>query len=123
MADDVLGAVRSVAVQQAAPSLGADPAALLDSVAFVKTLDRIDASAPGFHQRIGEAITAAVQANPVYRAAGSTVAARPATPDAPADTGLTLEDVGRMTPAQVVEAGEAGQLAHHGYVPRKRARR
>lgn len=107
---------REHAVLLAAHGAGADPAALLDSRAFLTELEKIDASDP---VAVAEAVKAAVAANPRY-ASAAPAAAAPAPPQASTAGGfdgspgaarqLTAADVDRMSPAEVSKAAKAGLL-------------
>jgi hypothetical protein len=107
---------RERAVLLAAHAAGADPAALLDSRAFLAALEKIDPSDTG---ALAEAVKAAVAANPRYATAAPAPAA-PAPPQASTAGGfdaapgtarqLTAADVDRMTPAQVAKAHRDGLL-------------
>lgn len=107
---------RERAVLLAAHSAGADPAALLDSRAFLKAMEGID---PSDSAAVTEAVKAAVAANPRY-AVAPTAPAAPAPPQASTAGGFdgapgggrqfTAADVARMTPAQVSKARKDGLL-------------
>ncbi|WP_158852824.1 hypothetical protein [Saccharothrix deserti] len=53
-----------LAVYRSAPTVGADPDALLDSASFRKRVADLDPSAADFADKVAAAITATVQANP-----------------------------------------------------------
>ncbi|MBB5853971.1 hypothetical protein ACFQ05_11740 [Amycolatopsis umgeniensis] len=59
-----------LAVFKSAGQLGADPAALVDSRAFVSAVEQLDPTAADFADKVGAAITKAVTDNPKLRAAG-----------------------------------------------------
>lgn len=61
-----------LAVLKAAPKAGANPEALLDSRAFLARVKDLDPSADGFGDQVGEAIKAAVEANPRLAAQSTT---------------------------------------------------
>lgn len=65
-------AIRQQAVElaalRAAPKLGANPDALLDSRSFVATLESLDPAADDFAASLDEAITKALEANPTLQA-------------------------------------------------------
>jgi hypothetical protein len=73
-----------LAVFRAATAAQVNGNALLDSRAFVRTLDGLDPAAADFGQRVSDAISAAVDANPSLKAAATAApaaaAARPAEP-------------------------------------------
>jgi hypothetical protein len=111
--------------------------ALLDSRAFVATLDGLDPSAADFAQRVNDAITAAVEANPSWKLAAPAPAA-PAAPAPPAVprsgtgpvTGVpdgprqwTEADVERASPAQVQKAMDDGLLLNLGFGTARKNRR
>jgi uncharacterized phage infection (PIP) family protein YhgE len=52
------------------PELGADPVALLDSRKFTDALAKLDPSAEDYRDKVAEAIKAAVDASPAFRAQG-----------------------------------------------------
>ena len=75
-------AARQLAIYQTAGTAGANPAALLDSASFLRTVEQID---PSDHAALTTAIKAAVDANPALAAqkgagAGWTDAAQGRTP-------------------------------------------
>lgn len=126
-----------LAVFRAASHAGANGNALLDSRAFVATLAGLDPAADDFNQRVGDAITAATEANPGWKLAAS-VPAAPAPPAPPAvpksSTGtvtgvpdgprqLTEADVARMSPADVQKAMDAGLLQNLGFGTARKHRR
>ncbi|MET8846625.1 hypothetical protein [Amycolatopsis sp. NPDC004625] len=59
-----------LAVFKSAGPLGADPAALVDSRAFLSAVEQLDPTAADFADKVGAAITKAVTDNPKLRAAG-----------------------------------------------------
>lgn len=73
-----------LAAWRAAAVIGADPARLLDSRAFVATLDGLDPAAEGFAQTVTDRVSQAIEANPSWRAAVAPVPQpAPAAPPAP----------------------------------------
>lgn len=64
------------AVLRAAGKLGADPESLTDSRSFMRALEAIDPAADDFATQVGEAIKAALTANPNLKAAGASAPAR-----------------------------------------------
>ena len=126
-----------LAVFRAAAAAQVNGNALLDSRSFAATLSGLDPAASDFGQRVSDAITAAVEANPGWKIA---VPASPApTPPAPpavpkSGTGpvtgvpdgprqLTEADVARMTPAQVQKAMDDGLLQGLGFGTARKRRR
>ena len=66
-----------LAAFRAAASMQADPNKVLDSRAFVSTLDGLDPADPAFAQLVSDRVAAALEANPAWRV---TPAAAPAAP-------------------------------------------
>lgn len=101
-----------LAVYRAADSAGGDPAALLDSSSFLKSLDSLD---PSDASAVQAAIAAAVEANPRLGAAPATKAPAPNPAQGASATGapagqLTEQDLARMTPDEIEAARKAGRL-------------
>jgi hypothetical protein len=132
-----------LAVLRSAYASGVNGNALLDSRAFVATVTGLDPSAEDFAAQVTEAITAAVTANPGYKAAITPTpaagpltpppAATPPPPTIPRSGGefngapggqrqLTDEDAARMSPGEVWEAMQAGLFAGEGFAAPKRKR-
>jgi hypothetical protein len=113
---DALGARIELSVYRTAQRLGANADALLDSRAFVDSIDSLDVDptdATAFAAAVEERVQAALKANPSLKAGPS------GPPQGAADfTGagdgsvrqLTEDDLKTMTPEQIVAAQEAGQL-------------
>lgn len=104
-----------LAVYRSAASAGGDPAALLDSTSFLASLAGID---PTDSSAMSGAIAKAVETNPrlgVAPAAPAAPAPNPAqgaaSPGPTAPVQLGTADLARMTPAQISEARQKGQLA------------
>lgn len=121
-----------LAVYRAAGKHEADADALLDSRGFANAVADLDPDAADFGDKVAEAIKAAVEANPRYKAAQAAAkAAEPEKPKVVAKSGgefngspggnrqWTDEDVARATPQQVVEAMEAGLMVDLGFNPAK----
>ncbi len=101
-----------LAVYKAAGQLGANATALLDSVGFANATKELDPSAPDFAAQVEAAITAAVGANPLLKTApagparsGGQFTGAPGAPDQ-----ITEDQLKTMTPEQIVEAQQKGQL-------------
>jgi hypothetical protein len=131
-----------LAVFRAAAAAQVNGNALLDSRSFVATLSGLDPAAPDFAQRVNDAITAAVEANPGWKLAAPAATPPPAQPPAgnqsattapPARSGgehngapggnrqWTDEDADRATPAELAQAMEDGLLENLGFgAPKKR---
>lgn len=103
-----------------AGGLGANPAALLDSMTFIQSLDDIEAEpgTPEFDQQLAVKVQEAMDRNPNLKA-GQASASPPPRFAAGADGGtragtsvpqLTESDLRRMSPEQIVAAQEKGQL-------------
>jgi hypothetical protein len=100
-----------VTLRMCAADAGVNPDALLDSRGFLAATDGLDPAAPAFPSAVRSAALAAAEADPGrFR-----VPARQETQAPP----LTVADVTRMAPAEVLAAGEAGKLRHLGYGPRR----
>ena len=130
-----------LAVFRAAEAAEANGNALLDSRAFVRTLDGLDPAADDFAEKVKGAIDRAVEANPaVFRKAAAppapplTPPAAPAAPAVPKSGGeftgppqsprqLTAEDAASMTPSQVAKAIDDGLFAAAGFGQRRASRR
>lgn len=109
---------RENAVLLAAPTIGADAAALLDSHSFRTQLEQID---PNDRAAVAAAVQAAVAANPRYAAQAAAPAAQPTAPvqmatsagqfGQPAgDAQWTADDVAKASPAALSEAMAKGHL-------------
>lgn len=125
-----------LAVFRAATIAQVNGNALLDSRAFVATLTGLDPAADDFGQRVSDAITAAVEANPGWKlAAAPTPPVPPAPPAVPKSgtgpvTGVpdgprqwTEADVERASPAQVQKAMDDGLLLNLGFGTARKNRR
>jgi hypothetical protein len=132
-----------LAVFRAAAAAQVNGNALLDSRSFVATLSGLDPAAPDFAQRVNDAITAAVEANPGWKLAASAATPPSAQPPAgnqsattapPARSGgehngapggnrqWTDADVERASPSEVADAIEAGLLTDLGFAPQRKRR-
>lgn len=132
-----------LAVFRAAAQSQVNGNALLDSRSFVATLTGLDPAAADFGQRVGDAITAAVEANPGWKLAAPATPtpaapplATPPAPPAPSRSGgehtapggnrqWTVEDVKAArsrNPREIVEAIEQGLLVDLGYSPTRNRR-
>lgn len=110
------------AVWRAAQKAGADADALLDSRAFADSLAALDPADKTFTANVERAVTAAIEANPRYKATGGPSVAAPPDP-APDRSGgefaggtgqarqITEAELNRMTPEQIVEARANGLLS------------
>lgn len=103
------------AVLRSAGKHGADPAALTDSRSFMRALEALDPEADEFAAKVGEAITAAIEANPALKAQAPapTPPARSGGPvggGAPVAGQLGEDDIKGMSPAEIVKAKEDGRL-------------
>jgi len=99
-----------LAVYQAAGAHQGNPDALLDSNTFLAKVNSLDPTAVDFGTQVGEAIKAAVAANPTLktgRAPGTSTVDNPGTGE---NGQLTAEQVKKMTPQQIVEAKAKGLL-------------
>lgn len=100
-----------LAVYQAAGAHQGNPDALLDSNTFLAKVDTLDPTAADFGTQVGEAIKAAVTANPSLK---QTRAVGASTVDTPGGTGeqgqITEEQLAQMTPQEINEALEKGLL-------------
>jgi hypothetical protein len=117
-----------LAVYMAAGNHEANAVALVDSLSFQRSVKDLDPAADDFADRIGEAITKAIETNPLYK-----VTPPKAEPKAPVKaksggefTGTpggnrqwTDEDVNAHSPAQVAKAIEDGLLVDMGFHPKK----
>lgn len=100
-----------LAVYRAAPALGADPDALLDSASTLRALADID---PADADAVAAAITTALESNPRLKAADpQPPAGRSSAPAGgpPQPAQLSRADLKRMTPEEIVTARREGRLA------------
>lgn len=132
-----------LAVFRAAAASQVNGNALLDSRSFVATLTGLDPAAADFGQRVSDAITTAVEANPGWKVvAAATPVPPPLAPPAPpvppvpsrsggehtapgGNRQWTIEDVqaaSKGNPQAVVDAIEAGLLVDLGYAPTRNRR-
>ncbi|HLK78604.1 MAG TPA: hypothetical protein VKU77_33760 [Streptosporangiaceae bacterium] len=128
-----------LAVLRAAGKHGANGDALLDSRSFMAKVSGLDPDGGDFGEQLAEAIRAAVEAGPQYRAAAQPAAGQEPPggaerkPTAPSRSGgehkapggnrqWTLADVEAATPSEVVAAQDQGLLADLGYPPRRKTR-
>jgi hypothetical protein len=126
-----------LAVFRAAAAAQVNGNALLDSRSFAATLSGLDPAAGDFAQRVSDAITAAVEANPGWKLAAPAppVPAPPAPPAVPKSgtgpvTGVpdgprqwTQADVDRASPAEVQKAMDDGLLQGLGFGTARKRRR
>lgn len=104
----------------AAGQLGANPAALLGSVAFAQAASGLDPHAADFPAKLTAAIQQTIAANPWMAAAAVTPPPPPVPPTSgvPFPTGnptagpITEEQLAQMTPEQIAQAMSEGKLAH-----------
>lgn len=102
-------AARELAIFKAASTLGANPAALLDSVSFKSSVEGL---APDDGAGISSAITAALAANPTLKAVQA-AAASGTELGGTGETGLiTEQQLAAMTPEQRAAAFREGKLQH-----------
>ena len=134
-----------LAVFRAAAQSGANGSALLDSRMFVAGLDGLDPSSPDFGQQVADKISAAVDANPAWKAVAPAaavvpppLAAPPAPPAAPVParsggehtapggnrqwTRADVTAAAKRSPQEVVDAIEAGLCIDLGYAPTRKRR-
>lgn len=141
-----------LAAYRAAAATGADPSRLLDSRAFVATLDGLDPSSPDFGQQVADKVAAAVEQNPAWKIAAPPVPGAPpgsappplpvpqppvpSAPPVPASgpqgsfgtppsgpRQLTSADAKNMTPEQVVKAMNEGAFTGEGFGPSRKLAR
>lgn len=126
-----------LAVFRAAAAAQVNGDALLDSRSFAATLSGLDPAASDFGQRVSDAITAAVEANPGWKTAAPppAVPVPPAPPAVPKSgtgpvTGVpdgprqwTQADVDRASPAEVQKAMDDGLLQGLGFGTARKRRR
>jgi hypothetical protein len=126
-----------LAVFRAAAHAQVNGNALLDSRSFVATLTGLDPAADDFAQRVNDAITAAVEANPGWKVAApaAPVPVPPAAPAVPKSgtgpvTGVpdgprqwTEADVQSASPSEVQAAMDAGLLQNLGFGTARKNRR
>jgi hypothetical protein len=140
-----------LAVFRAASAAGVNANALLDSRAFVTTLDGMDPAGDGFAQQVQDKIAAAADANPGWKLpppstvpapAASAPPLAPAPPPAPLPPAvpssgpqpgsygqppagprqLTEEDAKQMSPTQVLKAINEGLFVESGFGPNRISR-
>lgn len=104
----------------AAPTLGVNGHALLNSIPFQQAAAELDPAAPEFNTQLAAKIQEILAANPWM----ATASAAPAAPPPPAASGgeftgapgegqpITEEQLSRMTPEQIAQAYTAGKLSH-----------
>jgi hypothetical protein len=99
---------RQLAIYKAASGAGADPAKLLDSNSFLTSVKGLD---PADGDAIAAAITAAVTANQSLKAVRATGASGIEQTGGTGEQGqVTVEQLQKMTPDQIVAAQEKGLL-------------
>lgn len=126
-----------LAVLRSAGKHGGNGDALLDSRSFMAKVSGLDPAADGFGGQLGDAIKAAVEAGPQYKAPASAANGNggPPKPPPPARSGgehttpggnrqWTIEDVKAAAgdPQAVAKAVEDGLLVDLGYSPAKKRR-
>lgn len=129
-----------LAVLRNAGRHGGNGDALLDSRSFMSRVSGLDPAADDFAEQLGDAIKAAVEASPQYKAAavkpGDKGGSNSRQPPAPSRSGgehtspggnrqWTIEDVkaaSARNPAEVTKAMEDGLLVDLGYRPAKKRR-
>lgn len=117
-----------LAVLTQAPALEANGSLLMDSLSFLRTLDGLDPGAEGFAGALAEKITAACEANANYKAGKPPPKPEPTVARSGGEHNgapggnrqLTVADIDRMSPQEVVEAQDAGLLRDLGFAPRKK---
>ena len=127
-----------LAVLQHATAAQADGNALLDSVAFLRTVENLDPNGDDFTDRVRDAITSATEANPRYNLNAGPPAPPPPpvaqipasgpgqqqfTSPPPGPRQWTDEDVARAGPKELTAAMEAGLLENLGFGKTKRKQR
>lgn len=120
-----------LAVYRAAGKYDADAEALLDSRAFQLAVKDLDPSTADFADRIGEAITKAVENNPRYKVTPAAPAAKPKPEPTVSKSGAPMNgapggnrqwtdaDVAAATPQEVTKAIADGLLIDLGVNPPK----
>jgi hypothetical protein len=102
-----------LAVYQAAGAHQGNPDALLDSNTFLAGVQALDPTAADFGTQVSEAIKAAVAANPSLKKLQAGTASTVDTSGGTGEQGqLTEEQVAQMSPEQIAEAFDKGQLKH-----------
>lgn len=102
-----------LAVYRKAGAAGADPNALLDSVAFKTAVEKLDPTAADFASQVDAAIKAAVEANPKLKAAqGAPASGVPHPGGSGEGAPITEEQLRSMSPEQIEKARVDGRLAH-----------
>jgi hypothetical protein len=108
---DARAASIQLAVFKAAGAHQGNPDALLDSTSFLAKVNTLDPTTADFGTQVGEAIKAAVAANPSLKAARAAAASTVTNPGGTAETGqITEEQLKTMTSEQIAEAYGKGQL-------------
>jgi hypothetical protein len=100
---------RELAIFKAAGPLGANPAALLDSLAFKSSVDGLD---PSDGAGITSAIQAALTANPNLKAVQAAAASGTELGGSQEAGLITDEQLARMSPEQIDTALREGKLQH-----------
>lgn len=100
------------AVLRAASAAGVNADALTDSRSFMSTVEALDPADENFTTKLGEAITAATDANPALKGNTTPTTPRSGTEIAgtPADGQLTRADLEGMSPEAIVQAKADGRL-------------
>jgi len=108
---DARASAIQLAVFKAAGAHQGNPDALLDSTSFLAKVNALDPTAADFGAQVSEAIKAAVAANPSLKAARAAGASTVNNAGGTGETGhITEEQLAKMTPEQIAEAYEKGQL-------------
>jgi hypothetical protein len=136
LADAVRQSKVELAVYRNAAALDADGNALLDSRSFVNAVAGLDPAADDFTEQVKAAITKTVTEQPQYKLTPGTTATPPPPPppdvkkpsadfSSPPQTPrqLTMDDVDKMKPSEVVEAMNKGLLTGLGFGKARKHRR
>ncbi|MGO7983621.1 hypothetical protein ACC691_37900, partial [Rhizobium johnstonii] len=92
---------------------GGNPDALLDSNTFLANVQSLDPASADFSTSVAAAIKAAVASNPTLKAARAAGASTVDNPGGTGETGqITEAQLAQMSPEQINEAYEKGQLKH-----------
>jgi hypothetical protein len=122
--EQVAGQVRRQAVadtvRRTGPGAGVKPDVLLDSRSFADATAALDPGSPDFDNAVATAMSAAVAADPRFRAVPQPAPAAAGTPGQPRQ--WTLADVKAHAPSEVAEAVDAGLLRDLGCPPSRKRR-